>query len=243
QDSGTAYQFGGPPLPVVGTHAAQLGAVALLVAIGYVLWRAHRAIENGAPEGRVLTLAAAVSGLLAFALLTRMHERYMFVSLVCFAPLLFARQLRIVYGLLSGLFLLNLWFAFAYFNARTSVEDLRFQPFFDWLFGGLAADSTQNKIYSLAVVGTALVVAWRGIGWVQLLGEPPVEVQLPTVDTAPALGTTAARRRRMTVPLPAGRFARRVPLAVVGLVCVYCLVILRGELRAARYLNDSAFHL
>lgn len=34
----------------------------------------------------------------------------------------------------------------------TKAADLRIQPMFDWLFGGLDADSTQNKVYSAAVV-------------------------------------------------------------------------------------------
>ncbi len=243
QDSTAPYAFGGGPLPVVGTHAAQLGVIAFVVLVAYVLWQSHRAIEHGVHEGRVLTVAAAVSGLLAYALLTRMHERYMFTSLVCFAPLLFVRQLRLTYAVLSGLFLLNLWYAFAFFNSRTSAEDLRFNPLFDWIFGGPSVDSWQNKLYSLAVAAVAVVVAFLGVRWVQDLRAPgePVTIE---AHRRPALEPRQpSARPQVPVPVPGGRLARRMPHAVVALSCLFGLVILRGELKPAQYLNDSAFHL
>jgi hypothetical protein len=52
-------------------------------------------------------VAAAIVRLAAYLLLTRMHERYMFLALASFAPLVFVRRLRLVYFGLSALFVLT----------------------------------------------------------------------------------------------------------------------------------------
>src|SRR5262249_54550395 len=83
---------------------------------------------GGAVEARLLLLGSAVTSLLGYALLTRMHERYVFTSVVLFAPLVFARPFRWVYGLLSVTLLLNLWYAFAYYNSQIPVQALRWEP-------------------------------------------------------------------------------------------------------------------
>ena len=110
-------------MTIAGISALHFGMLLFAAGVALVLWRVHRAIERGAAEGRVLTVGAAVVGLLAFTLLTRMHERYMFVSLACLAVLAFARPLRLSYAALSGLFLLNLWYPYAFFNSQWGVQD------------------------------------------------------------------------------------------------------------------------
>src|SRR6266508_1432504 len=142
-----------------------VGAVALLAGIAFVLWLAHRAIERGVHEGRVLTVAAAIVSLLAYTFLTRMHERYMFLALAALAPLVFIRPLRWALAGLSGLFVLNLWYPYAYFNSQWGVQDLHYQPWFDWIFGGFATDTWQKRVWSAAVTAIALAVAWFGVRW------------------------------------------------------------------------------
>src|SRR5947208_9319069 len=136
---------------VAGLSALRFGMLAFAVGVCLTLWRLHRAIGRGADEARALTVAAAVVSILAYALLTRMHERYMFLSLACLAPLAFLRPLRLALAGLSGLFVLNLWYSYAYFNAQWKVQDLRFNPWFDWTLGGFATDTLQRKVWSLAV--------------------------------------------------------------------------------------------
>src|SRR5207253_6392142 len=134
-------------------------------ATAWLLWRVHRAIGHGLDEARVLVAAAAVESLLGFAFLTRMHERYLFLTLACLAPVLFVRQWRLVYAALSALFLLNLWYAYADFNIRVHAQGLHFEPVFDWVFGGWATDPWQKKALSAAVVGIAVLTTARFDRW------------------------------------------------------------------------------
>jgi Gpi18-like mannosyltransferase len=150
--------------------ALHLGTVLLAVGALVILWSAHRAIQRGAGEALVLTVAAAATSLLAFTVLTRMHERYMFYALAFLAPLIFIRPVRIVYGVLSGLFFLNLWWVYAYNNSRGDLGHECSLPFpgcvgVDPLLGGFAIDAWQKKVYSATVVAIALALAWLGSRW------------------------------------------------------------------------------
>ena len=207
-----------------GIHALRIGVILFAAAIVVVLWRLHRELESGASQARMLTFASAVTSLLGYTLLTRMHERYAFTSLVLFAPLLFARPIRWVYGLLSAALLLNLWYAFAYYNSQIPVQALRFEPLYDWLFGGFTFDTWQKKLLSGLFTLGALVVAWQGFGW-----------------RAPRSGGGARRGPAAAEPI-AGTLSAW-PAVLAGLATVFGLVVLRGELRPAQNLNDSAFHL
>jgi Gpi18-like mannosyltransferase len=152
-------------MTIAGISALHLATLLFVAGVVAVIWSAHRAIQRGADETRVLAVAAAASGLLAYTLLTRMHERYMFLSLACLAPLVLVRPLRLAYAGLSALFILNLWYPFAYFNSQWRVEDFHNQPWFDWIFGSFANDTWQKKVWSLAVTAIAIALAWRGVRW------------------------------------------------------------------------------
>jgi dolichyl-phosphate-mannose-protein mannosyltransferase len=170
-----AVGFGRPDasgdyVAVAGIPALYFGMLALASGIVLVMWRAHRAIERGADEARILTLAAGIVSLLAFVLLTRMHERYMFYSLAFLTPLVFLRPLRLAFAALSGLFVLNLWYPYAFFNSHAWLGGPCALPApgcfgFDSVFGGFATDTWQKKVWSIAVTAIALTVAWFGIRW------------------------------------------------------------------------------
>jgi dolichyl-phosphate-mannose-protein mannosyltransferase len=193
---------------VAGIPALYLGMLALVAGAILVVWRALRAIERGADQARVLTIAAAAVSLLAFALLTRMHERYMFYSLAFLAPLVFVRALRVAFATLSGLFFLNLWWVYAYNNSGGMLGHPR-PPCslpapgclgVDWTFGGLVMDTWQKKVWSIAVTAIAIAVAWFGVRWVER-SQPDsaesVRVRSPRVR-APSLNShlTSPRRSR-----------------------------------------------
>ncbi len=230
---------------VLGIPALRFGMLLFLVATGYVLWRAHRAIDRGAHEARVLTVASATLALVAYVVLTRMHERYMFVALAALAPLIFVRPLRLAYAALSALFVLNLWYPFTYFNAqwRTSglpVNDFHYDPWFTWLLGGFATDTWQKTVWSLAVTAIGAAIALRGVTWVAgsvATATPPASFGLqPAVEAEPE--ATGPRSHP-----PSGTISRSGPLVLVALACVFGLATLRGETSKAANLNDSAFHL
>ena len=117
-----------PPLVqyVAGIPAFYVGVLGFVAATAYVLWRAHVSINRGHDEARVLLLASAMTSLLAFTLLTRMHERYLFPVLACLAPLVLWRGFRRIYVVVSALFVLNLWYPFAVYNRSWGVDTLQF---------------------------------------------------------------------------------------------------------------------
>jgi Bacterial membrane protein YfhO len=231
---------------LLGIPVVYLGVFAFLAATAYVLWRVHDALERGLDEARVLLAGAAAQSVLGFAFLTRMHERYLFLTLGCLAPLVFGRRFLQTYAALSALFLLDLWYPYAGFNTREGVEALRFEPLFGWLYGGFATDPWQKKVLSLAVVSVAVLFAWRGMRWLAELEpagpaphrpmprgvEHPLRVPVaaaPLDDTADAESTRSA--------------ARWAPYSLLGLASFFGLLVLRGETRYAENLNDTSLHL
>jgi hypothetical protein len=259
-DANTNDPTAGHVFKVAGVPAQYVGWILFLIALGYILWRTHRALGRGADEQRMLTMAAAVAALAGYLLLTRDHERYLFLPLMLLAPFVFVRSMRRWYALLCGLFVVNLWFAFAYFNSRyPAIEDLRFQPWFGWLFGGLHT-TTQTRLWSAAVSVVALVVAYRGMRWAETAVAPTTAGAGAAADIPPAkpIAPPAPARPLFELPeswtrwfaavaaerdLETTRTARWGPRALVGLACLLGLVGLRAETTSAPNLNDSAFHL
>ena len=240
--------MGDQVMTIAGISALHFGMLLFVAGVALVLWRVHRAIERGAREALVLTVGAAVTGLLAYTLLTRMHERYMFVALACLAVLAFARPLRLSYAALSGLFLLNLWYPYAFFNSQWGVQDFHYQPWFDWIFGGFANDTWQRTIWSLAVTAVVLATAWIGLRWAE---RSSADEPTPAGDGAEPVSRLAGRSPRPRESAPDAEaaasmrasLARWVPISLVGLACVFGLIALRAETKPVQNLNDSAFHL
>jgi dolichyl-phosphate-mannose-protein mannosyltransferase len=167
---GDGERVPGDAVQFASVSALHLGMVLVAAGAAVALWRAHRAIERGGDEPLVLTVAAAGTSLLAFSVLTRMHERYMFYALAFFAPLVFIRPLRFAYTALSGLYVVNLWWPYAYNNSRGDLGHDCALPFpgcfgIDPLLGGFAFDAWQKKAYSAAVVAIAVGVVWFGADW------------------------------------------------------------------------------
>ena len=179
-------------LHIAGISALHFGYLIVVAGIVYVMWRAHRAIERGANEALALTVASATISLLAFTFLTRMHERYMFLALATLAPLVVLRSFRYAYAILSALFVINLWYPYAYFNSQWHVEDLHFQPLFGWIFGDFTNDTWQKKVWSVAVTLVTLGVAWLSFRWSELstgLEQRPMS----TARTTPVSGLNRLR--------------------------------------------------
>ena len=165
-------------LRVAGVPALYVGTALFLAALLFVLWWLHRSLERGADEARAVTVAAAAVSLLAFLTLTRMHERYMFLALICLAPLVVYRGLRWWYAALCGLFVLNLWLPYG--SQWTSSTPLHPLPLFNWVFG-TATDTWQKTMWSLAVSVVGLIVVGAGLRWA---GRPAAEVDSVPLQVA-----------------------------------------------------------
>jgi dolichyl-phosphate-mannose-protein mannosyltransferase len=151
-------------LKVAGVPALYVATIVFLVGLGFVLWRLHRALDHGADEARAVLTAAAVVSVLGFLTLTRMHERYMFLALVCLTPLVVNRALRLWYAALCLLFVVNLWLPYG--SQWSWSTPLHPEPLFNWVFG-TATDAWQRRGWSLAVVAVGLATAFVTLRWAE----------------------------------------------------------------------------
>lgn len=149
---------------VAGVPALHVATVIFLVGLAFVLWRVHRSLNRGADEARVIATSAAVVSLIGFLTLTRMHERYMFLALVCLTPLVVNRGLRPWYAALCLLFVVNLWLPYG--SQWSWSTPLHPEPLFNWVFG-TATDAWQRRAWSLAVVAVGLATAFVTLRWAE----------------------------------------------------------------------------
>lgn len=230
-----AYTILGVPAFWIGVGLFALGTAAVLV----LAWRA---LGKGEVEGRVMVFGCAALTCLSFALLTRGHERYLFVAVPCLAIMIGQRPLRRALVILSGLYLANLYFPYVffveYFGQHTWVKvDYLYRVLF-----GTEQDSVNKKVLSVAIVIICLGIAIPGWRW--LAGLPTVPPRVLTWWRA-----TATWRQRLypapaTTPGPSGApwWQRRAHLALVALACGVNLWALNGEATPVHDLNDSAYH-
>lgn len=145
---------------VLGLSAVAVGIVAFCIAAGAVLVRAFRALTERRSEAEVLLAGGGAIVLLSFALLTRIHERYLFMGLACLAPLVVYPRIRAWFGVLSALYLVNLWFPWVYYVEQAGRTTLNVRSLFDLVYGA-AQDSPQKKLLSLATTAACVFVAVR----------------------------------------------------------------------------------
>ncbi|MCL6553953.1 MAG: hypothetical protein K6W08_12655 [Firmicutes bacterium] len=161
-----AARWAGVPIAVWGLVLGGGAAAATAV----LAWRAG-------PQ-RALLPATAVILLAAFALPTRVHERYLLPALPALAAAGYAdRRCWRLYGLASGLFALNVLYAYT----RPHLQTLRLPP---WLEQTLFAAPVVRALGAVAV----LVLAW-GLVILRDLSRHPQETAAPATTDAPARRT------------------------------------------------------
>jgi len=151
---------------VGGFTAYYVGLAAFAVATIAIMVMAWRSFAR-----RVDTTAVAVFGVVAvtcaaFALLTRMHERYLYLAVAGLAPLVGRRPFRWALAIMSVLFFLNVHFVYVLFSPRVAAPGHAWtiQPLYDALFG-MAKDAWQRKALSVATATACLAVAALGWRW------------------------------------------------------------------------------
>jgi hypothetical protein len=150
-------------LYVAGVPALYFGLLLFAIGISLVMWRAWRALQAGLPEATVLLFTAAASSAMAFALLTRMWERYLLMPIVCLAPLLFFRRLWRVYGVLLFALLVSEYYHYVFGAQLARAPTFRIEFIYVTLLGGDAVDAWQRKLISGAIL---LLLLWLAIwGW------------------------------------------------------------------------------
>jgi len=259
------HDSGADAYTVAGVPAVDVGLILFAAGVVVVIVRAWRRLVEGIPEHDAFLLLGAATGALGFALLTRVHERYLFVALVCLAPFVLRRGFRWLFAVGSSLLFLNLYFPYAYYANQVGSPSLRVDPLFGWLYGGYSVFTAQQRFLSLIILGFCLFVAWRPWAWLT----PAPDFHLAGYDPLVAGGTTSRRWRRMTkrgteVLRPALKsrpanpkrtqepsessegssspWVVRAPLVLVAAAIAFNLWELRAEITRVLYLNDSAMH-
>jgi len=205
-----------------GIPALYVSLVFFAVAIVLVLRRSWRALRDGEDEGRVLVFGSLALSLVGFALLTRIHERYLFLPLALAATLIGYGWMRRAFLWLSLLYLINVYFPYVYYLRYVHRSAPTFGGFFDAFFG-TNYNGLNMKMLAAATTIVTLVVAWRG--WRHLHDEPePDEPPPPPVTGDDMIALVdeppPPPLRRWTLQLhPVGR--REVMIAVAWFLIAF----------------------
>jgi dolichyl-phosphate-mannose-protein mannosyltransferase len=155
-------------LSIGGVSAYHVGVVAFLLATLTLTGCGWWSLARGAHPGAVAAFGVAAVTCIAFAVLTRMHERYLYLAVAVLTPLVVFRQFRWALAALSLCFLLNIHFVYVYFARHASPpgEAWTIEPLYDLLFGA-TRDAWQLGLLGLVTGLVCLVVAVLGWRWVE----------------------------------------------------------------------------
>ena len=148
-------------LRILGVPALYWGLAFFAIGIVIVLRRAWAALREGSDEARVLVFGSMALSLVGFAVLTRIHERYLFLPLALGVALLGTRWMRRAVALLSLLYLVNAYFPYVYYLRYVHRHAPSFGGFFDSFFG-TDFNGINMKVIAAFITMTTLVIAFRG---------------------------------------------------------------------------------
>jgi predicted membrane-bound dolichyl-phosphate-mannose-protein mannosyltransferase len=208
-------------LKILGVPALYWGLAFFAAGIAFVLRRAWRALRAGEDEGRVLVFGSFALSLVGFALLTRIHERYLFLPLALGAAFISVRWMRRAFVLLSLLYLINVYFPYVYYLRFVHRPAPTFGGFFD-AFYGTDYNGPNMKVLAIFITVATLVVAWRG--W-RRLHPAPDEIAEP--DEPPSDDLIAIVEPEPLEPVPKERW--KLALHPIGrrevLIAVACFLV------------------
>ena len=250
-----AYTLLGVPALWIGVLLFAAGTVALLA-------RAWRALADHEGDGRVLVFGLAAFTCLTFAVLTRVHERYLFDAIPALAVFVASRRMRRALVALSALVLINLYFPYVYFVELYGQHTFIKIDFLYNLLFGVGQDSPEKKVLSVITGVACLVVAWFGWRWLRSRGprsDVPEAGEAEPIEAAPsptlAAGLTSVPtwwRLSSVVPAqPAAsgiepstrpRWQRLAPWGLVAFACGFNLWALNAEATPVHELNDASYH-
>jgi hypothetical protein len=158
------HDVGGDALTIAGIAAFYVGLAAFFAAMVTVAARSWRSSTRRVNSDVVALFGIVAATCAGFALLTRMHERYLYLAIVALVPFVAVRVLRWALAALSLCFLLNIHFVYVLFsqhlpNARRAWT---IEPLFHAVFGE-ARDASELK--ALSVITTLCCLAVAFLGW------------------------------------------------------------------------------
>jgi len=174
---------------LLGVPALWIGVLLFLAGTVAQLVRAWRALANREGDGRVLVFGFAAFTCLTFAVLTRIHERYLFDAVPALAVFVASRPMRRALVALSALLLINLYFPYVYFVELYGQHTFIKIGFLYNLLFGVGQDSPEKKVLSVITGVACLVVAWFGWRWLRSRGpgsDVPEAGEAEPIEAAPS---------------------------------------------------------
>ena len=160
--------------PDVGVEAVRIGGVAALYVglIGFatmavvIVAQCWRSLTDGVEGEAVVLFGAAAMTCAGFALLTRTHERYLYLAVAALAPLVGHSRLRFAFAMLSLCLLINVHFVYVFHSQHASPPGgaWTIQYLYDAFFGH-TQDAFQLKILSILTTSVCLAVGIFGWEW------------------------------------------------------------------------------
>ncbi len=152
---------------VGGIAPFHLGLAAFAVGTIALAARSWRSLARRVDASVVALFGAVAVTCVGFALLTRMHERYLYLAVAGLAPFVGVRPFRWALAILSVCFLLNLHFVYVFYSQHSSPpgDAWTIQPLYDVVFG-TAKDAWERKALSTVTAAACLAVAclgWRSL--------------------------------------------------------------------------------
>jgi predicted membrane-bound dolichyl-phosphate-mannose-protein mannosyltransferase len=179
---------GADAFKVIGLPAFAVGLALFSFGGALVCARAWQSLRSGEDEGRVLVFGAAAVTLVGFAVLTRVHERYLFLPLALLGAFFAVRWLKRAFIALSALYLINVFFPYVYYLKYVGRPAPTLGGLVDSFYG--AVGGTQMRVLSAVTAAACLYIAARG--W-HAIEAPPVAEPLPLIPRDVAEAVRPAR--------------------------------------------------
>jgi dolichyl-phosphate-mannose--protein O-mannosyl transferase len=236
---------------ILGIPAVIWGIVLFIALGGLVLARAWRALSDGEDEGRVLVFGGVALTLVSFAVVTRVHERYLFLPIALLAvfaahraggdPRTPRRWLRRALVVLSVLYLVNVYLPYVYYLDYVKRPSPKLWGLYDLLYGN---DIGGGRVRLLCIIVgvTCLLMAWRG--WRSLAPSPD-----PAEEPAPPLVALPEERVEDAEPVPRPKWSlglhgigRRGALIAVAVFAVAFVARVAGLGHPPGMFFDEVYH-
>jgi Gpi18-like mannosyltransferase len=179
--------------PDLGLEAVKLGGISAFyigvtafaaMTIG-IAARSWKSLTEGVDAEAVLLLGAAAVTCAAFALLTRMHERYLYLAVAVLAPFVADRRFRWAIAILSTCYFMNVHFVYVFYSHHSVPPGSAWtiQTLYDALFG-TTQDAPELKFLSISTAAVCLGVA--ALSWEWLSGR--ARLRQPALTVAEGIG-------------------------------------------------------
>lgn len=177
---------GAQGLRIFGVSAFFWGLALFSILGAAVLARAWLSLQAGEDEGRVLLFGSAAITLVGFVVLTRIHERYLFLPLALLAVFVATRWLRRAFVVISALYLINVFFPYVYYLKYVGRPAPTLGGFVDVFYGTDTNGAQLRLLSALTTVACLFVVArgWRALTMHDIDVEP-IERAEPPAPAAP----------------------------------------------------------